>query len=304
MLTISKLSARTGTPRTSIHFYLREGLLPAPYKSAVNRAYYTEDHVRLLGRIRELKQEGLTLAQIRSALRDDLAEVEDDTELLARERERVRQTILRVATQEFMEHGYDHARITDIVREAGVTSQVLYDHFPSKAELLVESFRTFISWNLAFVEPKLESADAGERLLWRLQADAKANEFGSSVMALIRSESSDDPGLIRLVEQTWAPIVRYIVQEFESVLKPGATPAVSLELLAYSMLGAMHNASLRASWDETFTREDLLAAHLWLYLAALAGLSSQVDIDSQMARYRELIQQIAARAPESPPPSE
>ncbi len=92
--------------------------------------------------------------------------------------------------------------------------------------------------------------------------------------------------------------------EFESVLKPGATPAVSLELLAYSMLGAMHNASLRASWDETFSREDLLAAHLWLYLAALAGLSGQVDIDSQMAHYKELIQQIAAQAPESPPPSE
>jgi len=258
----------------------------------------------LLFRIKELKREGLSLAEIRATLQDDLAKIEDDGELLARERERVRQTILRVATQEFMEHGYDRARTTDIIRKAGVTSQVLYDHFPSKAELLVESFRTFVSWNLAFVEPKLQTVDAGERLLWRLQADAKANEFGSSVMALLRSESSDSRGLVRLVEQTWAPIVGHIVREFESVLEPGCTPAVSLELLAYSMLGAMHNASLRASWDDTFTREDLLAAHLWLYLAVLAGLEGQADIGSRVARYTELIKEVAARQPETPPAPE
>ena len=80
---------------------------------------------------------------------------------MARENDRVRKTILRVATEEFMDRGYDNARVADIIRKAGVTSQVFYAHFPSKVELLIESFRTFVSWNLAFVEP--EAAVGGRR---------------------------------------------------------------------------------------------------------------------------------------------
>jgi AcrR family transcriptional regulator len=299
---MSGLVQRTGVPRTSIHFYLREGLLPQPHKTAVNRSLYTEDHVELLRRITELKEGGLSLAEVRAELSGDVARIDDDdTDLIARENDRIRKIILRVATEEFMARGYDNARVADIIRAAGVTSQVFYAHFPSKAELLVESFRTFVSWNLAFVEPELQTADPGERLLWRLQADARANDLGSSAMSVIRSEAGDNAELPRLVEQAWAPIVRYIVEDLGSASEPGAATTASLELLAYSLLGAMHNTSLRASWDDTFTREDVLTTHLWLYLAILAGLGGQVDIDSQVARYTELIKEVAARKPESPP---
>jgi DNA-binding transcriptional MerR regulator len=299
------LIQRTGVPRTSIHFYLREGLLPQPHKTAVNRSLYTEDHVELLQRIKEFKEDGLSLADIRTALKHDLARIdEDDTDLIALENDRIRRTILRVATEEFMEQGYENARVADIMRKAGVTSQVFYGHFPSKAGLLIESFKTFVSWNLAFVEPQLQTADQGERLLWRMLADARANDLGSSVMSVIRTEVPTGAELNRLVEQAWVPIVSRVVLDLESSLRPGAATAASLELLAYSLLGAMHNSSQRASWDDTFTREDVLTTHLWLYLAILAALGGQVDLDSRIARYQDLIKEVAARKPESPPAPE
>lgn len=303
VLTISALMKRTGASRSSIHFYLREGLLPQPQKTAVNRALYTTDHVDLLNRITELKESGHSLAEIRVKLQDDLARVQKNGVDLARqESERVRRLILRVATEEFMAKGYRHTRVTTIIQKAGVTSQVFYSHFPSKGELLVESFRTFLRWNLAFIEPKLrQTSDLGERLLMRVQADFRANALGSEIFSLVRSDATEGAQLTRSVEQAWSEVVQHIVEEFEWVRKPGRPWVISPELLAYSLIGAIHNASLRASWDDKYSREDLLATHLWHFLAVVAAMSGEIDVDARVAGYAELIKEMAVREPGTPP---
>ena len=52
---MKELEQATGIPRTTIHFYFREGMLPAPEKSAVNAAVYTDEHVQRLLLIKRLK---------------------------------------------------------------------------------------------------------------------------------------------------------------------------------------------------------------------------------------------------------
>src|ERR1051325_3765765 len=54
---IGALSARTGISRETIHFYLREGLLPRPRKAARNLAFYEEKHVERLLLIKRLQNE-------------------------------------------------------------------------------------------------------------------------------------------------------------------------------------------------------------------------------------------------------
>ena len=304
LMTISALTAKTGVPRSTIHFYLREGLLPQPQKRASNRSFYTEHHVALIRRIKNAQDSGRSLADIRMEIGDELVQIEEqDVGLIQRENERVRKAIVRAATEEFLDRGYEQARVMDIIRKAGVTSQLFYSLFPGKAALLVECFQTFVSWNLAFVESRLESADAGERLLWRMLADARANEFGSSVMSVLQTEALNGNGAdrTRLVEQAWGPIIRRVVLEFESFLPPGVAPPVPLELLAYSMIGASHNASNRASWDEQYSREDVLATHLWLFLIVLDALAREEGSNPYVSRYRDLIREVAQRKPESPP---
>lgn len=296
--------ARTGVPRTSIHFYLRQGLLPQPQKTAANRSLYTDDHVRLLKSIKNLQKAGLSLAEIKAEISDELARInERDADLVDRENERMRKTILRVATQEFMQHGYDQARVADIIRKAGVSTQVFYHFFPSKAELLVESFKTFVSWNVAYVEGDgdRQRPDPGEWIIRAMLADARANELGSAVLALIRKEVPNGMEYSRLVEQAWAPIMNQIIKRLEEALKPGVAPPVPLELLAYSMLGAHHNTCLRASWDDQYSREQVFATHLWLWLKVLDALGEQEDPDPHLVRYGELIRAMAIRKPESPP---
>ncbi len=305
-LTISALERESGVPRSTIHFYVREGLLPRPQKTAVSRALYTRDHARLLKRIAELKKTGRSLAEIKLELRTELAEASaNDVDLAAQESERIHRAILRVATEEFAAKGYKETHVATIIRKLGITSQTFYSHFPSKLQLFVESFRTFLTWNLAFVEPKVkESDDPGERLLWRLLADHRATQFGSQVMEQINCEASlAEAERHRLSEQAWEEVVTTIAGEFESARQLGSPPPpISLDLLCYSLLGAHHAASMRASWDKRFTKADAVRLHLWLWLAALAAMSREVDIDARIARYEDLIEEVAVREPETPPP--
>ena len=52
---ISSVVKRTGVPKETIHFYIREGLLRKPRKSGVNIAEYTENHVKQIQFIKELR---------------------------------------------------------------------------------------------------------------------------------------------------------------------------------------------------------------------------------------------------------
>jgi len=51
--------------RATINFYIHEGILPVPIKSAKNMAYYDETFVEKLRRVRELKKAGYSLPQIK-----------------------------------------------------------------------------------------------------------------------------------------------------------------------------------------------------------------------------------------------
>ncbi len=52
---ISELVKRTGVPKETIHFYIREGLLRKPRKSGVNSAEYNERYVDFIQLIKDLR---------------------------------------------------------------------------------------------------------------------------------------------------------------------------------------------------------------------------------------------------------
>jgi DNA-binding transcriptional MerR regulator len=53
LLKIGELAKRTGVQKETIHFYINQGLLPRPFKTSRNMAYYDE---RYIGRIRLIKE--------------------------------------------------------------------------------------------------------------------------------------------------------------------------------------------------------------------------------------------------------
>jgi DNA-binding transcriptional MerR regulator len=68
---MAELERRSGMARTTIHLYLREGLLPPPHKTAVNTGLYGPEHLERLALIRRLRSAefgSLSLARIRRVL--------------------------------------------------------------------------------------------------------------------------------------------------------------------------------------------------------------------------------------------
>lgn len=66
------LAERSGLPKTTIHHYTREGLLPAARKTAPNAALYDRDHLerlRLITRLRGDEFGGLSIPEIRRVLK-------------------------------------------------------------------------------------------------------------------------------------------------------------------------------------------------------------------------------------------
>ncbi len=303
-LTISALERATGVPRSTIHFYVRQGLLPQPAKTAASRSLYSEAHVLMLGQIAQLKDAGLSLADIHRELEPSLQEANRSGEgLAAREYQRTHEAIVRVATQEFMTKGFKRSHVTAIAKKAGVTAHVFYAHFPSKRRLLVECFNTFIKWNVADRAPGLEHIpDLGERLLYNLVGDLRVQALGVDVLSVVQSEGTHKSSdLHKPVEEAYRRIVGPMVEDLAAMRRQSARkPMVPDELVAFSLFGAMDSTQMRAAWDEEYTRADLLRTHLWLYLAIWAAMSGEVDLDSRLARYEDLIQTLATRGPDAP----
>ena len=68
---IGELVKRTGVPKETIHFYIREGLLRKPRKSASNLADYTESHVARTLLIKELRENYyLPIPEIKKVIRN------------------------------------------------------------------------------------------------------------------------------------------------------------------------------------------------------------------------------------------
>ena len=76
---MKELVAESGVPRTAIHHYQREGLLPPSTKTAPNAAVYGEEHVRRLKLIRALRSEELGPLSI-DEVRDVLERVDRGVE--------------------------------------------------------------------------------------------------------------------------------------------------------------------------------------------------------------------------------
>ena len=302
VLTISELERATGIPRSTIHFYIREGLLPQPQKTAGTRALYSDDHIALLKRIAEAKAAGRPLSEIRGDLQTQVRHASETAiDLEAEEYQRVHDTILRFATIEFAHKGYRRTQVAGLIRDLGISSSVFYDHFPSKHHLLVECFSTYLKWGTARIEKEVaRSTDMVERLLKRTSSMVTIRGLGADVLALVNdSRLQDETDLRKPVEEAWGLIMQHIIAEFATLRKPGSPPpSVPDELLAYSLNGAIERALERQTWDETYSRLDVVRTHVWLWLAVRAALDGTVDVSSELAQYESRIRDMV----ESPPP--
>ena len=302
---IRDLERVTGVTRTTIHYYLRQGLLPRPQKTAASRSLYTDEHVKILEKIAELKREGHSLVEIENELQPRVDQANEATvDLVAQEHERTHNRILALAAHEFATKGYKNTHVTTIMRKLGITATLFYSHFPSKRRLLAECVTVLMSWSIKYVDGKqAETEDPAERLLWNIFGHSRVFELGSAALAVIRVEGTqDDAALHTSMEQGLAATVHLILEDLDQ--EQGKYPSPSKfpgELIALNLFGGYEHVAFRSRFDKQYSRKDLLEAHLWLFLAAQAARNGEIDIDSRLARYKNLISKLSSELPPLPP---
>jgi DNA-binding transcriptional MerR regulator len=224
---MSALERATGVPRSTIHFYISEELLPRPAKTASSRSLYSENHVELLRRITILKQSGLSLAEIKEELEPVLARASENwVDLAAHEYERIHAEIIKAATEEFVAKGYEDTHLATIVKKIGTTPHVFYSHFDSKLHLLAECFRVIMESSFQSVEPKLETnLDLVERLLARLASDPARHVLRAEAVSLIRATSDTTSDASNALVQTYARIVERVAADIRAMHPAGAPVA-------------------------------------------------------------------------------
>ena len=305
VFTIGELEKLSGVPRSTIHFYLSIGLLPRPQKSSTSRSLYTANHVQMLKSIAELKDAGLSLAEIETKLQRNVDEAKANAvDLAAQEYQAMHGRILSLAAQELTEKGYGNTHVTTIVRRLGITTAVFYSHFSSKRTLLAECVEVMTKSSLDYVDSK-ESAtqDGAERLLWLCFGHLHVFRLGVTALALTRVEEfQDDGALRRSLQQTFDGIVEHIEKDLAGEPTRGRTPPdVPDELVAQSLFAAYEQTMFRMLADSKYRLEDVLLTHLWIFLALQAARNGEVDINSRMEKYRGLIKEMVSGLPPLPP---
>jgi len=295
LLTARELRRAVGLPSTTIHYYLRRGLLPRPQKTSASRSLYTDAHVRILRRINELKEQGLSLDEIQVQVGDLVEEANQNRiDLVSLEQRRLRRRILAVASREFTSKGYTNAHITTIIRKLAITPALLYSYFSSKRRLLIECAMALMKAGRTYVEPKqAQTDDPAKRVLWSVFGHTNVFRLGSVALALMRLEGANtDKELSRPLQEEYDKIIELLMSELQAT-KGGRPAAVPDELLAHSLLGALEQTVFRSQRDSKYKPEDLYRTHLWLFLAVRAALRGEVDIDSQLAEYEGFISELS-----------
>lgn len=302
---ITELERATGVPRSTIYYYVREGLVPTAQKAAASRAIYTEDHVKLLAEIGRLKAEGVSLQAIKAQMAPMVASARTlEVDLVAEQAEQTRQSILAAAARLFARKGYKRTRVADIIRAVGITPPVFYNHFPSKQELFVESFSVFVAWMRGFLEPQLDAEpDPAARDLARVHGYFGVQALSPDLMSLVRSEALHEDGDIRkVVERSYAEMTRGTLEDLAQLRRAGgAALPVSDELVAFGLLGVVENVVMRASWDDRYSTRDVMWTTLCIFLALQAAYTGRLDLTQELAKYAEMIERLADSPPPLPP---
>lgn len=237
---ISELSAFSNTPVTTIRYYILEGLLPQPLKTAKTMAYYTEEHLNRILKIQKLKKENVPLSIIKKKLAGDANDTcvmkeDDGGELLTRTRDE----IVKISVQLFRQKGYDAVKISDIAGSAGIGKGTFYQYFRHKEELFFECLEN-IFLDIGKDVPEIQAeTDALKRLRIR------GFHFYQNLIHMIdmlniarRASLINKPEYKEKLEKALFNFIEPIRKEIATVLEQRNSSLKNSTLVAYLLMGA------------------------------------------------------------------
>lgn len=269
---INELVRQSGVPRTTIHFYLREGLLHPPIKTGRTMAYYNNSHLRRLQLINKLKVgHRLPIALVKERLdklerdgtRDDIFETvqsrSDERKVKTADNKR-RREIIDASIRIFSQKGYHRTKVQDITTMIGISTGTFYIHFKNKRVLFMEViddvFRTIVYDATKAIQ---DETDIIKRLQLRGRVFYKNYSKYNEILHQLRAEmaSKDDDWPQNRVKQAYQDLTRPVAKELADAASKGLIRPIDPDLLCYATTGIIEAMSLRLKIDNKYSYDQV-----------------------------------------------
>ena len=144
---ISELVALTNVPKSTILYYIREGLLPEAKKIKSNVHRYNDEHLELIKYIKYMQQEmGSSNEQIKTALQNKNRSISSSFSMLAP----LMQTLIDIPSgaihyskKEFIDHYDFDAELIDKLLKDGILLPVSEDDYTEKEASIIRVIENF-----------------------------------------------------------------------------------------------------------------------------------------------------------------
>jgi AcrR family transcriptional regulator len=239
-MTISELSRVTGIPASTIRFYLREGILPAPERRGKTRAYYGAIHVQRLREIKKLRiKSELSINEIKERLApsilNDKMRVTDPAMRFDRKGD-----IISAAIKLFRTRGYDCTSIDDIAERAKISKRSFYLHFAGKKELFIEcADRIFFDIDREFAELKNER-NLIQRFRMRAKLFIMKRRHFITMLHLVRGTLTSVPLRHRVkLKKIMQNLINPIIDDLDEGVRQGLFANLNTTIIAHMIMGGV-----------------------------------------------------------------
>ncbi len=267
---IKDLIEKSGIPRSTIHYYLRQGLLHPPIKTGHTMAYYDDTHLESLKQIQHMKNElGMSIGSIRKQLKKMISNRATLSQLLATDpeitadmiglRDRRIQETMDAAIQVFTEKGYHNTKIKDIAEALGISTSTFYIYFKNKRDLFIAVVDDVIKKVLGSTAESIKKEKDYQKRL-RLRMEAFFNNYirYSEILYQLRAEMSHEKTWPKqTIHKMYHQLTKPIIRETKQAIKEGEIRPIDPDLFAYALTGLIEAMSMRTTMDKKYKLEDI-----------------------------------------------
>jgi AcrR family transcriptional regulator len=264
---IKELSQKGGVPKSTIHYYLREGLLHPPTKTGRTMAYYDETHLKKLATIKHLKKD---LRMPIAFLKEELArlgeggfpepppgnKIENETN----HKDIRKAEIIKAAIEAFSLKGYHRTKVSDITKKVGISTGTFYIYFENKRELFIEVVEEVFRHIVGDAARNIKGEeDLGRKLVIRGRTFFENYSRYMEIMHQLRAElASDEDWPQEKLNGMYRALTGPVIKEAQEAIDKGQLRPVDPELLSFALTGMIEVMSFRISLDDKYTIEDAI----------------------------------------------
>lgn len=274
---ISELSEATGFSTSTIHHYMKIGLLPPPLKARSNLYLYDKAHVRALECIQRLKAtEHLSLEQVKEVLEREPQLIDEELPPPAtavrdnREHSEVQgapnmQEIKRIqiideAIMLFSRLGYEAVRVSDITDALHMGKGTFYLYFKNKRDLFLACFDRLdlLIAPIELTDEIREEQDLFKKTQQRWIGFNENYDTFRGVLSLIRTACrSDEKDIKESAAKAYHAWIEPVRRDIEQAVTRGIVRPLDAELATFFVLGMAESFSFRLSLDSRYSSEEV-----------------------------------------------